>query len=94
MYAGIATPSTVPVSGKVFYMAIQAGTYTNFGGLTATQGINILKFSDTAWSQEQVFGIDDVPTAGSDNLVKSRGISEKNILSAAQCHRQMEAFCL
>ena len=31
VYAGIATPSTSPATGKVFYIAVQAGTYTNFG---------------------------------------------------------------
>lgn len=74
VYAGIATPSGTPVSGKVFYLAVTAGTYTNFGGLVVTQGVNILKNDGTAWSQEQLIGFDDEPTAGSNNLVKSRGL--------------------
>ena len=45
VYAGIATPSTTPVSGKVFYLALTAGTYTNFGATEVPQGINILKYN-------------------------------------------------
>lgn len=78
IYAGIATPSTNPgtPSGKVFYIAVQAGTYTNFSSLAVTQGITILKYNGTAWSQEQFIGIDDEPTAGSGHLVKSGGVYE------------------
>lgn len=60
VYAGIATPSGTPVSGRVFYLARQAGTYTNFGGLTLTEGVNILKYNGTAWSQEQLISIADI----------------------------------
>jgi hypothetical protein len=62
VYAGIATAATNPgtPTGKVFYLAITAGTYTNFGGLTVTQGINILKYNGTAWSQEQVMSMADI----------------------------------
>ena len=77
VYVGIATPSTNPgtPAGHVFYIALQAGTYTNFSSLVVTQGINILKYNGTAWLQEQLCGIDDVPTAGSNNLVKSGGVA-------------------
>lgn len=79
LYKGIATAATDPgtPSTKVFYIAIAAGTYTNFGSLVVTQGINILKFNGTAWSVEQVWGVDEEPTAGSDNLVKSGGVFDK-----------------
>ena len=75
VYAGIATPSTVPVSGKVFYIATAAGTYTNFGNQALTQGINILCYNGSVWSNQQLIGIDDVPTTGSDNLIKSGGVA-------------------
>lgn len=80
LYAGIATPSTVPSStdAKIFYIAVEVGTYTNFGNLNVTQGINIIYKSGNAWSAVQVIGIDDEPTPGSDNFVMSGGIS-KNI---------------
>lgn len=58
VYAGIATPTGTPVSGKVFYFAVKAGTYTNFGGLAVTQGINILKYNGTSWEKEQVLFTD------------------------------------
>lgn len=80
IYAGIATPSTNPSTptGKVFYIALQAGTYTNFSSLAVTQGITILKYNGSAWSQEQLVGIDDEPTKGSNNLVKSGGVALVN----------------
>lgn len=77
LYAGIATPSTVPSStdAKIFYIAIEGGTYTNFGNLNVTQGINIIYKSGNAWSVVQAVGIDDEPTAGSENLVNSGGVA-------------------
>lgn len=77
VYAGIATPSTTPVSGKVFYIALQAGTYTNFGNTAITQGINFLKYNGSVWSKDVVIGIDDVPMPGSTKLPKSGGTAEK-----------------
>ena len=76
IYKGIATPTTNPQTptGKIFYIAMQAGMYTNFGGLTVSQGINILSYNGATWSQEQLIGIDDEPTAESNNLVKSGGV--------------------
>ena len=73
-YAGIATPATTPASGRVFYLALQAGTYTNFGGIVVTQGINILKNNNGTWQLDNVIGIDDVPTDGSEKLVTSGGV--------------------
>ena len=58
VYAGIATPSAAPVNGKVFYIALQAGTYTNFGGQVVLRGITILKYNGSAWSKEQVLYTD------------------------------------
>lgn len=53
-YAGIATPSTNPGTPdeNVFYLAAQAGTYTNFGGLVVDDGeVCALKW-DGAWAKE------------------------------------------
>lgn len=74
VYAGVATPSTSPVTGKVFYLAVQAGTYTNFGNAVVTAGLNVLKKNGSAWSVDQVIAIDAEPTQGSDHLVKSGGV--------------------
>lgn len=53
-YAGVATPSTNPGTPdeNVFYLAAQAGTYTNFGGLVVNDGeVCALKW-DGAWAKE------------------------------------------
>ena len=77
VYAGIATPSSTPTTGKVFYLALTAGTYTNFGSTVVTQGINILKYNGSAWSLDAFIGIDDTPTPNSPKLVKSGGVFDK-----------------
>ena len=77
VYAGIATPSSTPATGKVFYLALTAGTYTNFGSTEVTQGINILKYNGSAWSLDAFIGIDDTPTPNSPKLVKSGGVFDK-----------------
>lgn len=54
-YAGLATTSTSPGTpeGKVFYVATQTGTYTNFGGLVVAEGeVAILKYDGTNWSKD------------------------------------------
>ena len=76
IYAGIATPSSTPATGKVFYIALTAGTYTNFGNTEVSQGINILKYNGSAWSLDAFIGIDDEPTPNSPKLVKSGGAFE------------------
>jgi hypothetical protein len=73
VYAGIATPSSTPATGKVFYLALTAGTYTNFGSTVVSQGINILKYNGSAWSLDAFIGIDDVPTPSSTGIPKSGG---------------------
>lgn len=62
-YMGVATPST-DTSGittqKVFYLAGQAGTYTNMGGSTHSSGIGIFVYNGSAWSYQ------NVPITGND----------------------------
>ena len=77
VYAGIATPTTTPATGKVFYIALTAGTYTNFGNTEVSQGINILKYNGSTWSLDAVIALDDAPTPSSTNLVKSGGVFDK-----------------
>ena len=75
-FAGVAVPSTNPGTPdqNIFYLATQAGTYTNFGATVLPAGISILKWKNNTWSSETFFTIDDAPTAGSDHLVKSGGV--------------------
>lgn len=57
-FMGVASPNTVPGTpdAKVFYLAYEAGTYTNFGGIVVT-GFCVLKYA-TDWSK------DDIPISG------------------------------
>ena len=66
-FAGVATPSTNPGTPdqNVFYMATEAGTYTNFNATVLPAGISILLWNGS-WSHETFFEIDSVPTSGRD----------------------------
>lgn len=57
-YMGVANPATNPGTpdAKVFYIAYQPGTYSNFGG-TVVSGLCTLKY-DTSWRKE------DIPVSG------------------------------
>ena len=74
-FAGIATPTTNPGTpdGPVFWLASESGTYSNFGSIELQDGLSVLMWNGS-WSSQQILSIDDVPTAGSDNLVKSGGV--------------------
>lgn len=52
LYKGIATPTTNPSTptGKVFYIAVQAGTYTYFDEVEVANGITILSWDGEDWS--------------------------------------------
>lgn len=78
IYKGIATPTTNPSTptGKVFYVAVQGGTYTNFGGLTVSQGINIIKYNGSTWSVDVVIAIDDDPHPTSKNLANADAVAK------------------
>lgn len=77
-FVGVATPATNPGTpdGSVFYLASEAGTYSNFGSIELQDGLSVLIWNGS-WSSQQIFSIDDVPTAGSDNLVKSGGVAKQ-----------------
>lgn len=79
IFKGVATPSTNAGTPdeNVFYIG-GAGTYANFGtSVTVPVGsIGVFKYNGS-WTKETITmfaGIDDVPTAGSDNPVKSGGV--------------------
>lgn len=78
-FAGVATPSTNAGTPdqNVFYIG-GAGTYANFGtSVTVPVGSICVFRYDGNWVSTQVKlfdGIDDVPLADSNNLVKSNGI--------------------
>jgi hypothetical protein len=74
-FAGIATPTTNPgiPDGPVFYLASEGGTYTNFNAIELQDGLSVLMWNGS-WNSQQILSIDNEPTAGSDNLVKSGGV--------------------
>lgn len=51
---GVASPSTDPgiPDAKVIYFATEAGTYTNFGGITLAAGEVALLIFETSWTKE------------------------------------------
>lgn len=81
-FAGIATPSTNPSTPdqNVVYIASQAGTYTNFGGIELPAGISLLMWNGV-WESEILLSIEDgVIAIGVDSL--TIGGSVYNILGA------------
>lgn len=73
--AGVATPSTNPGTPdqNVFYLAFEAGTYTNFNATVLSAGISILMWNGS-WSSQTFYTIDATPTASSNNLVSSGAV--------------------
>lgn len=51
IYMGVATPTTTPdvSGGKVFYLAAQAGEYTNFGYTLPTDALTSLEWDGERW---------------------------------------------
>lgn len=64
VYSGLATLSTNPgtPTRKCFYIASEAGTYTNFGSLAAEENkLNILRYDGSSWILDVVdFGLEQI----------------------------------
>lgn len=81
-FVGIATPTTNPgvPDCPILYLATEAGIYANFNGIEVAKGeAVILQWNDGAWTKKTTGlvteqGVDDEPTAESDNPVKSGGV--------------------
>ena len=75
-FMGVAKSTDTP-SGysdlRCFWLTSEAGTYTNFGGQVIGTGITAIVW-DSAWSNEQIIGIDALPIDMSNNLVSSGGL--------------------
>ena len=55
-FRGVATPATNPgiPDGPVFYLATEAGVYSNFNNIEVTEGeASILQWSNGAWSKKR-----------------------------------------
>ena len=79
-FAGIATPTTNPGApdGNVFYLATQAGTYTNFGGAELEAGLNILLWNGSSWSATKVMTIAQELGYLRNNIISQNAISYAN----------------
>ena len=77
-FMGVATPSTNPGTPdqNVFYLAGQAGTYSNFGAIVLQAGLTVLKYNGT-WSSDTLFTIDSSITQNSANPITSGAVFEK-----------------
>ena len=80
-YMGMATTSTNPGTpdARVVWLASTPGTYTYFGNQVLTEGKIAFFRWDGSWHKDEVevqpvLTMDDTPTEGSDNPVKSGGI--------------------
>ena len=80
-YMGMATTATNPGTpdARVVYLASTPGTYTHFENLALTSGKIAFFRWDGFWHKDEVevqpvLTMDDTPTEGSDNPVKSGGI--------------------
>lgn len=74
-FIGVATPEINPNTPdeKVFYLAMQAGTYTNFGNITLNTGLTVLTW-DGDWHALTVFKTDTTPTLNSADLITSGAV--------------------
>lgn len=78
LYAGIANPTTNPGTpdGPIFYIALQAGTYSNFGN-TEIDNTGIFTWDGTSWSFEKLdfivddLIVDDLTTGGRDKVLSA-----------------------
>ena len=89
-FAGIATPYTNPGTpdGPVFYIAIEEGIYTNFGGITLLDGISILLYRSSTWVSYQCINISQELGDGEKAVVSQKTVTKKiqtvNIFSLSQ----------
>lgn len=81
-FAGIATPTTNPgvPDGNVFYFAIQPGIYSNFGGVTLTEGLNILLWNGSIWSA------DNLTKSLLNNINSNTGVDDYPVFSTSEAY--------
>lgn len=74
-FIDVATPETNPGTPdeNLFYIAYEAGTYTNFGAIEIDNGLAVIYGSGSSWSVKQIFVVDDSPNRQGTNLITSGG---------------------
>ena len=79
LFAGIANTTTNPPAydGNVFYIAVEPGTYSNFGAIEiSSSGIYILSNASGSWTLRAVMSIDSELSGESRNPVENRVVTE------------------
>ena len=73
LFMGVAAPSDNPSSPdqKCFWVAVEGGTYSNFGGVTVHDGITVLAWNGTAFSMYELLRTDNIGGAASKGIFAS-----------------------
>lgn len=77
-FMGVATPSTNPGTPdqKVFYIATQAGIYSNFSGLEIeNNGLAILLYNNNSWTKKVVYYIEQESGISEQNMISQYGVT-------------------
>ena len=81
-YKGLATPTTNPETGSagIFYAANEAGTYSNFGGVTVKEGSAILYYDGGSWTVHQIMeAMDSDEITETWNDIVGGGVTEPEV---------------
>lgn len=78
-FAGIATPSTNPGNpdGNVFYIAAQAGIYSNFEGAEIEAGITVFLWKGSAWLVSNILTISQEFGDGENIVTSQKAVTEQ-----------------
>lgn len=78
-YAGIATPTTNPGNpdGNVFYIAAQAGIYSNFEGAEIEAGITVFLWKGSAWLVSNILTISQEFGDGENIVTSQKAVTEE-----------------
>lgn len=81
-FVGVATPTTNPGApdGNVFYLATEVGTYSNFGSVTLTEGLNILLWNGSIWSA------DNLTKSLLNNINSNTGVDDYPVFSTSEAY--------
>ena len=80
-YMGVASLDTVPanaIGAKMYYFAIVAGTYKNFGDLVVPQGINVLYSENgSSWVNTTLLEVAQDLGVSTNKVVSQKAVSDK-----------------
>lgn len=78
-FAGVATPNTNPgvPDGNVFYIAAQAGIYSNFEGAEIEAGITVFLWKGSAWLVSNILTISQEFGDGENIVMSQKAVTEE-----------------